>query len=203
MVTQQQLRRWTRDAHLVAALVLASTLLGYAFTGFAEVHNRWFPNNPTNTRGPVAFDYHPSSLDDPETWQTTAARAAAELDLQGRIEFKDALKPDGSLHIRFRRLAHTDTLSLGPGSGRAMLERSELGFANILGNLHQLHGSSGGPAYRVAALWLDFTAVAIILFAISGIALWAWLKADLLGAVILATSTLFTIFGVAAMTLGA
>ena len=201
MVTQQQLRRWTRDAHLVAALVLATTLLGYAFTGFAEVHNRWFPDNPTSTREPVAFDYHPSSLDDPETWQTTAARAAGELALAGRIHLRDALKPDGSLHIQFRRLAHIDTLSLGPGPDRAILERKELGFAHILGNLHQLHGSDGGPAYRIAALWLDFTGVAMILFSFSGIALWFWLKADLLGAVILAMSTLFTIFGVAAMTL--
>ena len=53
------------------------------------------------------------------------------------------------------------------------------------------------------SLWLDLTAVAMILFAATGIALWVWLRGDRLGMVLLGTGTLLTLGTVIALVLSA
>lgn len=205
MVTlaQRKFRERTRDAHLASALLLAGTLFAYALTGFAVVHGSWFPDNDERSSASVAFDYDASQLDEPSTWEATADHAATQLQLGGRIKLAKKLDRKGRLEIRFHRLSHLATLWLGPGKGNAVLEHRDLGLAPTLHNVHKLHGSRGGTGYLLASLWIDLTAIAMILFALTGVALWFWLRADRLGAAILAASTLSTLAAVAALTFGA
>ena len=197
---QRKFQRWTRDVHLASALLLAGTLFAYTLTGFVVVHGSWVPDTEERTSTSVAFDYHASQLDEPSTWKTTADRAAAQLQLGGRIQLPKQLDAKGRLKIRFSRLSQLATLWLGPGKGNAVLEHQHLGLSSTLSNVHKLHGSAGGTGYLLASLWIDLTAIAMTLFALTGVALWFWLKADRLGAAILTASTLSTLAAVAALT---
>ena len=87
-------------------------------------------------------------------------------------------------------------------TGEAWLERRDEGLQKTLSNVHQLQGPEGGVAHVLWALWVDVTGVAVVAFAATGVLLWAWTRADRLGAGLLAASTLSCAAAIASLLFG-
>lgn len=191
--------RAIRETHAYSGLALAATLAMYAITGVALVHSSWLPDSSARTRERVVLEFDRASLASDAGRREVAERAQRELALEGRVKIAPA--PDGGATIRFDRPAHRATLTLDPATREAWIERSTLGLATTLGNVHQLHGTRGGAAHLAWAIWLDVAGASLVAFALSGIALWALTRADRLGLALLATSTLACAVAIATLAL--
>ncbi|MEZ4218118.1 MAG: PepSY-associated TM helix domain-containing protein [Myxococcota bacterium] len=197
-MSRAKLYRLVRDVHAVAGLALAATLALYAVTGFAIVHGDRLPNASHAERERVEIGFDARELATAGALRALAARAVDALRLEGRVA--TALERDGRvLVVRVERPASVATLRLDADSGEASLERRAHGLQQTLGNVHQLHGARGGVAHAIWAAWVDATGIALLAFAASGVALWAWTRADRLGLALLAGSTLSCVAAIATL----
>jgi hypothetical protein len=180
---------------MLTGLFLTLSITLYTLTGFAMKYERFFPKQQQTTRTAVEFEFSPTELRDEHALATLAERARAELSLRGRV--RTATDSDGTVRLSFDRPAVLQKLALDPRSGAAELEVTERNLQQLANRLHQIDGYEGGTAYAAWALLLDATAVAMLIFAISGVTMWWIAHRDRLGAWLLVASTLYTATGIA------
>lgn len=191
--------------HRVAALATALGLGLYAVTGFAMVHPALVPGaGAERTRTlpwPATAPRDPepaapaSAARDPEP-AALAARARELFGLRGRLESAERTDT-GGYRLVFRRPGTRAEVALASAAGPAVLRVQTASPARHLKELHEFRGYDGGWPYRLWALWIDVVALALVLFAVSGVALWALLRPDRLGAAVLTGSTLYALGSVA------
>lgn len=168
-----------RRLHLYSALFLGMFLLMYAFTGFV-IFAGWFPDNEEVTTVTGTGDFTPPENADWEATKNAGAKVAPEYRrryaITGRYE-TFTRHDDGRFDLVFRRPGDETRVRFFPNSDSLTVIQRKYGFAYLMNRLHSFRWYEGGILFQLWALLLDLAAVAMILFALSGILLWYTLKA--------------------------
>ena len=193
--------RWI---HGQLALALAVATFVYAISGWMIEYLYLFPSARTSyqTLQVDALAGAGGAEDKP------AARALAralrdELDVPGRLH--EIHRNGSEWTARFSAPSTGTQLRWSDGDAEVQVETRHSSIGGALAGLHFVHGASGGPAYLAFALMVDLVAVAMVVFAITGVTLWWQLKRRRLGLGLatLAASSLATAAWIAQLTWGA
>ena len=195
--------RKIRWLHAYTGLALVLAVIAYALSGWLIEHSKHFgePSRDTTSRVHVetlrgaVVETHPQ-----------AARQARELRdalaVEGRIQQLERLEGG-----RWRAYVHTvsqDTfLTWQPGDPEVQVLIRDRNLAASLTKLHKIHGLTGSRTFQLFGLMVDVVAVAMIVFAITGIYLWWQIKRrHALGLAILGVTSSVTIAWIALLTWG-
>jgi hypothetical protein len=178
-----------REIHLLSGLFLAVVILFYAISGAMIAYAPWLPGAgvaATTERIPLPVGAGAS----PEALQIFVEQ---ELGPRGRVVGPEPT-PAGGLLLRYTRPGGTVEVTTTPGQSELVVVTTRHGWIRTLRGLHVLTGYAGGPAFVAWSLLLDFTALAVIGFALSGIYLWYKLsRRRRLGWLMLGSSWLYTL----------
>ncbi len=186
--------RWIRTAlalHRLTALALAGGLALYVGTGFAMLHPRVVPGGAA-TRTSV----RPVPLGPAEMQPGAVGRAVRRaLDLRGRVR-EVAAEADGWRVVVVRPGERTE-VRVPRAGGDAQVRVTRAAPARTLEELHELRHHEGPWPFRLWALWVDAVALALVGFALSGVALWALVRPDRVGAWLLGGASLYVLGSIA------
>ena len=196
--------RLTRDLHLYFGLFISPFVLVFSASVFFFVH-AWTPTLPPETTRVV------SSLDLPPDLATLSGRPLVDalkpilerLNVRGEIGFVQKRVQEETLLIPISIPGRAINVRLHVGRREATIGTRETGLADALMTLHKSPGGHG-PDIRMnwfamkAWRWFADATVCLTLFiTISGLYLWAVLRAERwVGLILLLTGTV-TFFGIA------
>jgi len=187
-----------RKIHLYSALFLGTFLLMYAGSAFVIFLPDWFPDNPVTTvvegEGPFAVPESTNWGVNKEAGGKVEAQYRRQYRIRGRYE-TFTRHDDGRFDLIYRRPGAEIRLRFFPDSDSLNVITKEYGFAHLMNRLHNFRWYEGGLPYQIWALFLDLAALAMILFAISGILLWHTLKARnrTMGWIVLGSGAAYTL----------
>ena len=158
--------RWMRATHGLAGLALASVLTMYALTGVVMIYGE-------GQRVPASREESKQPL--PDAWRglrgpQLSAAVRSSLGLRGRADLPR--RKAGRTQIIFRRPGARSEVTLDSASGSVEIVRFREGWVRTLAQLHQQNGYEGTLLNKLWAATVDLAALALILFAASGVYLW-------------------------------
>lgn len=178
-----------REIHLLSGLFLAGVILFYTISGAMIAYAPWLPGagvTTTTERVPLPV----GASESPEALRTFVEQA---LEPRGRVVGPERT-PAGGLLLRYTRPGGSMEVTTTPGQSELVVVTTRHGVIRTLRGLHVLTGYAGGGAFVAWSLLLDFTAIAVIGFALSGIYLWYKLsRRRRLGWLMLGGSWLYTL----------
>ena len=174
--------------HLYLSLILFVLTLLYIVTGFIMSKHNWFEGGEeVVVKKVLPLNYTPDTIRLAEFGKNIKQ----QYDISGRFEYSR----NGKNEIQF--------LIIHPGVKSKVVVHNELdsvtitqttksSLQEISTRIHRLHGFEGGSIYWLWAALLDMTAVAMILFSLTGILLWLRMKKMyLFGCIILFSTAAF------------
>jgi hypothetical protein len=189
-----------RTIHGLLALALAALLAFYAISGWMIIH-RLGGGEPSVRAASVATAPVAGEGEDLGRVRAAAAAAAASAGLSGaRVE--GAKLADGVWRVTLTRVARSAEVTLTPGAAEARVALREAAFGEGMKRLHRVN-SQGARGGRFAwGVLIDVLSLALLLFSCTGVWMFVRLKRDRrLGWALLGASTLYTLGGVAFLTL--
>jgi len=196
-----------RRIHLYASVVLMTFVLMYFATGYIVIHRDWFHNEkpkPQTTTQMLSLASGDLSVTHPDDAADVVQRA---LGLPGqRRNARPPTKPGGPWQFTYvtTRVAYQVSVSLpsatsqpstqpAEAASKATIVQTPFTATETINAFHRLR-SGGGVRYNVWGVFFDASAIALIVFAMSGIYLWFKLaKVRWPGALVLLLSLGFTI----------
>lgn len=162
------MRELVRKIHLYAGLAAASFLMMYFLTGFAMIHEKWFPQTePERTvrteRLGVTGNLSPEEM---------ASQLERRFGLRGKRMEPRGLA-DGSWRFGWMRPGFNADARVWAAGDSLTLTESRQGLRGVLVGFHRLHGYGGGALYDLWAFLYDFASATLIVFGFSGLWLWA------------------------------
>lgn len=165
-----------RSIHLYIALFLAPWLLMYATSAFFLNHNDWFRDLFDVISPSWAIeqeqDFKPSEISS-STPQLTAQNLLSRLDLKGDYQLLAESNNRQLVILRYSG-AGNYRITWQSAQGKAVVERYVP--ISMYGFLHYLHFKSGFERKQLASdIWaiiVDFVAISIWMWVISGLYLW-------------------------------
>lgn len=177
-----------RKIHLYSAFVLLVFIIMYTFTGYV-IQNPWFdgstePVKSTFTR-PLAYRDAPDSI-------ALSLYLQNEFGLNGwRGEPKR--QKDGGWKFIYIHPGTTYDAVVSQAMDSVAITKTTQGFRGVMANLHRIHQYGHGFLYDVWMIFYDLTALALIVFPLTGVFLWHQLtKKRLLGWIFIFISFSFT-----------
>jgi len=154
--------------HLASGLGLLVFMLMYFTSGFVIYNNSLFPNKPAERDTRSVELNIPDGLDD----SGTAHWLASELDLSGKLDPPRPLD-DGRTRIAWSVPGRTNIVYLAADKQSAEIVIGRTGLKGHAVDYHFVHGYGDGWLWNLWVLMLDLSSAGIIVFAISGIGIWA------------------------------
>lgn len=160
--------RLIRKIHLIASLFIFVFALLYIFTGLVISKGNWFHHHPdknTTTVSPLSYT--------PDTTKMNqfGREIKQQLDITGRMSYRRNWKNE--LVFTYYKPMVRNVVTTNPQLDSLTLVRTEnINFHEANKRIHRVHGYQGGIKYVVWALLLDLSAVAMIVFAITGFLIW-------------------------------
>jgi len=178
-----------RRTHLFAALVLFIFVLLYSVSGYLLE----FPLSPLLTASQTLVRVEPfqyaGDMDSPRL----AEYVKSTYDLHGKLGKAEFDKKTGTRHFVFVGIKGYFDARISKDVKQVTLAIRPNSFLWALIRMHHLAGFEGGAIYETWGVMLDLVAVALVLFALSGIYLWYKLtKRRALGWIMLAISIAYT-----------
>ncbi len=158
--------------HLYASMIVFVFLLMYIISGFFMINYCWFSKQDAMiTKNKVPF-----CCDGLNTNAELIYKIKNSYAITGRTS-AGSVKKDSTIqwHIRRPGVEHQITLSANRDS-IAVIRTEQQTFMRILSRLHHLRGYSDGVLYKIWAFMYDLSAIAFIVFSITGMYMWYRLR---------------------------
>ena len=159
-----------RRIHFLASIIIMVFCLFYLFTGFILSKYDWFCTSMGTTTEKTFLL---------ETTVDTSDYATAFLDIREKYSIRGRtdrlqIRNDGKIVQRTGRPGLYWEIRIHPKHDSVTLRRNEQQtFGRIAANFHRLKGYRGDWKYIAWAVCYDLAAVSFILFALTGIIIWA------------------------------
>lgn len=160
--------RWMRDLHRWSAQLLGAALLLYSVTGVVLAYQE-----PKAGGDETGWDVERFRVDVPEDVDPEASALALARSMAPRARVDRLRTDEAGTRVELRRPGRHTMLTLAAGARQAEVEVRVPGLAARAGELHGQRKYRGGPAFVLWAALADASAVALLLFAVSGVLL-AW-----------------------------
>jgi hypothetical protein len=170
---------WTRDLHLYIGLFLSPFVLVFAISTLFLNH-AWKPWETTQAQTMSAQIQVPAGLER----LALARQVLAQLGVSGEIEFIRYLPKENRLILPVTKPGSRVSIDVELGTGRATVERRDTGIWDALVYMHRSPGPHnvalrGNWFYMRLWRWFADATVYLVLFlSVSGVYLWAVLKAE-------------------------
>lgn len=182
------LHRLLREIHLLSGLFLAGIVLFYTISGALIAYAPWLPGAGATT----TTERRPLPLGAAASPGALQAFVEQELGARGRMVDPERTST-GGLRLHYTRPGGSLEVTTIPDQPEMVVVTTRHGWIRTLRGLHILTGYAGGAAFVAWSLLLDFTALAVIGFALSGIYLWYQLtRRRRLGWLVLGASGCYT-----------
>ena len=164
-----------RKAHLYSGLAVLLMLMMYFVSGYVMIHRPWFGGQsgkpPVNVRTESLAGYG-----GPREPEALARYAVERFDLRGRANVPPAAPatPQTAASIRFNvvRPGMIQQVEIPRDGDTVTITTTRENLAGMLGQLHRVHGYSGGWTWNAFVLFNDLASASCIVFALSGVYLW-------------------------------
>lgn len=160
--------RWLVGLHRLCAQWLGAALLLYAVTGAILAYGLANPASEAD-----GWEVRHSSVQLPGEGEPEAEAVALGRSLDPRARIDRVSNDEGGIRVLLRRPGRHTTLTVAPGARRAEIEVRIPGLAARAAELHGQRRYRGGIAFVLWAALADASALALMLFAVSGLVL-AW-----------------------------
>ena len=162
---------WLRRLHLACAFVLLAFVVMYFVTGYVLTHGGWFGEAKVEKRERTV------TLD-PGRLGAQPDEAGFAVALQEQTGIRGQRSPgrregNGGWRFQYFRPGHLATVVVAPDLQSAQVSEQQLGWQRILVGFHRLHGYGGGWLYDIWAVLYDLASLSMIVFAVTGVWLWA------------------------------
>lgn len=159
-----------RRIHLHATFTLMAFIVMYFVTGYVITHSNLFGKaSESNTERTVSLD--PSVLSSKPDEESFGLALQAAIGATGRCN-PAKRRNSGKWEFRFTRPGFVTEAVVAPDIRSAKVTERRFGWQRTLTEYHRLHGYSGGWIYIAWAVVCDASAVAMIVFAVTGLLLW-------------------------------
>lgn len=170
---------WTRDLHLYIGLFLSPFILVFAISTLFLNH-AWKPWETVQAQTSSAQVQVPAGLER----LAMSRQILAQLEVSGEIEYIRYLPKENRLILPVTKPGSRVTIDVELGTGRATVERRDTGIWDALVYMHRSPGPHnvalrGNWFYMRLWRWFADATVYLVLFlSVSGVYLWAVLKAE-------------------------
>lgn len=160
--------KFNRRIHFLASIIIVIFTLFYSATGLIVSKSNWF----TDVKTTISVDRYALNYQ-PDT--TNLAKFGNEIkqqfDISGRMEYHR--NKNNSLSYLIYRPGFRHEILVKQKMDSIVIKRIENNyFTEVSKRLHRMHGFNGGWKYVVWGIIYDITAIAFILFAITGLLIW-------------------------------
>ena len=157
-----------RKIHLYSALSLLGFMLIYFLSGFLVLNRGLFPASEPQISTKIVQVQAPASLDAGQTGRWLAE----ELELGGQLQAPQ-VQDDGRVRYRYFRPGLVLEALLSADRGSVEITRTEYSIIETASGFHSVHSYGSGFIRDLWALLLDLASLGCIVFAISGVCIWA------------------------------
>ena len=161
------MHRIIRMIHLISSMILLVFLIMYTVTGIIITHHGLPYGQQEISRSTILVE---------RTMDSSPSEYAKYLKNQyaykGRYGYRQQENGNWDFHFQFP--GEQVKVTLTPSQDTLFVETTEVDrtLMTIAHNLHALRGFTGGWVYTLWALYYDLSAIAFILFGITGIYMW-------------------------------
>jgi len=196
---------WTRDLHLYIGLFVSPFLLTFAVSVFFLNHARPRVSAPSSTSAEVRSVRVPAGIEAAQGLERVqlAGEVISQLGLSGEINFIRAVPKESRLVIPVVKPGVEAVVDLHVKEGTAKVSVRKTTFWESLSYLHRSPGPHnaaicGNWVWTRAWQWLaDATVYLVMFLSLSGIYLWAMLRAERTVGFILMITGALTLAGIA------
>lgn len=154
-----------RKIHLYACLTTVVFFLMYLISGFMMMHHDTFHIEETRHVDKVI----PINTTDLE--ENTWTRFLKMNGIKGR-NTADRTQPDGTIIKEYWTPGEEFKLTINPDQSQVRIESVVKNLNGVINDLHRVRSYKGPILWHLYALMIDLTAIAMILFVLTGIILW-------------------------------
>jgi len=164
--------RIIRSIHFFASLLIFTMALMYVSTGVVMTKGEWFLHGEElKSTKIVPLNYIP----DTTNLDKLGDEIKEQFDISGRVDYRK--NPKSEIVYTFYRPGVRNIVTVRSSLDSLTIFRTEKQtFAEISTRIHRLHGYTGGILYVLWAVFLDLTALSMMVFAITGILIWYRLR---------------------------
>ena len=194
--------RSIRWLHTYLGLSLFLAVFVYALSGWLIEHSKHFgvPSHETTSRVHVEMLRGAAGETYPEA-NRQARELRMALAVEGRIQKVKQLEEGWRAYVH--TASHDTFLTWRPGDPEVEVLVRDRNLAASLTKLHKIHAIKGSRAFMLFALMVDGVAVAMMVFAVTGVYLWWKIKRKhTLGLVIMGASSSVTLAWIAVLAWG-
>ena len=168
MVDRIKIYKILGRTHFFAGILIFVFAFFYIITGLIISKHKWFPT------GKETIQKHSYGLNfNPDTTQMEkfGDEIKQQFSISGRTDYTrnnkneivlNIFRPGNAYNIVVRK--NLDSLTI--------THREKISFGEISTRLHRIHGFKGGPLYLIWGTLLDLSALAMIIFSVTGIIIW-------------------------------
>ena len=162
-----KVHRVFRMIHLISSMILLVFLLMYTLTGIIITHH----GLPSGQReqSTTAIQVELSMDSSPENY---ARYLKSQYGYKGRYGYRQQDNGNWDFHFQFPGEQVKVTLTPAQDSLYIETTRIDRTLKTVAHNLHGLRGFTGGWVYTLWAIFYDLSALALMLFGITGIYMW-------------------------------
>ncbi len=165
MKMSSQTYQTIRKIHLYACLTTVVFFLMYLISGFMMMHHDTFHIDETPDVNKVV----PIKTTDLE--ENTWAQFLKMNGIKGR-NTADRTQADGTIIKEYWTPGEEFKLKINPDRSQVWIESTVKNLNGIINDLHRVRSYKGPLLWHLYAFMIDLTAIAMILFVLSGIILW-------------------------------
>lgn len=154
-----------RKIHLYACLTTVVFFLMYLITGFMMMHHDTFHIQETPDANTVI------SITDRDLEENSWSQFLKMNGIKGRNTADRSLN-DGTIIREYWTPGEEFKLTINPDRSQVQIESVVKNINGILNDLHRVRSYQGPLLWYLYALMIDLTAIAMILFVLTGIVLW-------------------------------
>jgi len=157
-----------RKIHLYSGLSLLAFMVMYFFTGLVLVEHKLFPGSDPDKRTRMLQVSIPAELDIDQA----GSWLAVQFDLRGKPQPPRKFD-DGRVRYAFNRPGINIQATLDADRHRVVIESNNGDFRNTMVGYHRMHGYNTNFVWTFWALMYDLASAGCIVFAVSGVWIWA------------------------------
>ena len=177
-----------RQIHLFAAFVLTAFVLMYFISGFVMIFEDTFQRKDNSVDKVLTKVPGIHTLDD----DSLLDELRRNFDVSGQYEVR---RNETQTRVNFRHPGKEINAVIYHNNDSVIITTRAKNYVAVLHQFHRLHGYRGGWNYVLWAFFYDLSAIAMILFAVTGVYLWYKTERNRWpGYFILGAFTLFTAF---------
>jgi len=160
--------RLLRKIHFVTSILIFAFALLFVFTGLIMSKGNLFPHGKAQvTTKVLPLNYTP----DTTRMDLFGAEIKERFEIRGRMNYKRNWKNE--LVFNYYRPMVSNVVTVAPALDSLTVVRKEIyTFLEANTRIHRVHGYEGRALYIIWAVLVDLTAIAMIVFVITGFLIW-------------------------------